>query len=117
MGSQTAYYSGLAAEKSVAEIYRRRGAIIAAERWRGKGGEIDLIAREGDEIIFIEVKRSRSHAEAAVRLSSRQIGRIFTAASEFLAGEPMGQLTESRFDVALVDAQGKVDLLENALCA
>lgn len=116
MARQTAYHAGRAAERSVAEYYRRKGAIIAAERWRGRGGEIDIIAREGDRVVFIEVKKSRSHAEAAQRLSGRQVQRIYGAASEFLAGEPKGSLTESRFDVALVDANGEIDLLENALC-
>ncbi|GGE37626.1 YraN family protein [Actibacterium pelagium] len=115
MTGQVSYRAGLAAEAIVAEHYRRRGAVIAADRWRGKGGEIDLVAREGGKVIFIEVKKSKTHAEAATHLSANQIARIFAAASEFLAGEPKGQLTETQFDVALVDGQGKIDLLENAL--
>lgn len=90
--------------------------MIVADRWRGRGGEIDLVARDGDKVIFIEVKKSKTHAEAATRLLPAQISRIFAAASEFLATEPKGQLTETQFDVALVDEQGKIDLLENALC-
>ena len=38
-------------------------------------------------------------------------------ATEFVGGEPAGQLTEMRFDVALVDGQGRIEIIENALAA
>ena len=82
---------GLAAEEAVAQLYDRSGRDIAAQRWRGTAGEIDLIARDGAEVIFIEVKQSSTHAQAAEHLTPRQMARIYAAASEFLAGEPAGQ--------------------------
>ncbi|WP_114965828.1 YraN family protein [Alkalilacustris brevis] len=111
------YHAGLAAEAAVAAHYLRAGLSVVAERWRGRGGEIDLIARDGEGLVFIEVKKSRSFAHAAERVTARQIGRIFAAASEYLAGEPAGQATEVRFDVALVNGTGEIEVLENALCA
>lgn len=109
------YHSGLAAESAVERHYARRGHDITARRWRGRGGEIDLIARQEDAVIFIEVKKSRSFARAAEALRPRQINRLFAAASEFLCGEPAGQSTNCRFDVALVDGQGRIEIIENAL--
>jgi putative endonuclease len=47
----------------------------------------------------------------------RQMARIASAAAEFLGHEPQGQLTPARFDVALVDACGSVEILENAFAA
>ncbi|MBL4916012.1 YraN family protein [Szabonella alba] len=114
---RVAFHSGHAAEQAVARHYDRQGAPIAALRWRGSAGEIDLVAREGLAVVFIEVKKAATHAEAAYRLSRRQMDRIYAAASEFLAGEPAGQMTESRFDVALVDAQGRVEIIQDAFCA
>lgn len=111
------YHAGLAAEAAVAAHYLRAGLSVVAERWRGRGGEIDLIARDGDGLVFIEVKKSRNFARAAERVTPRQIARIFAAASEFLAGEPAGQATNVRFDVALVNGTGEIEVLENALCA
>ena len=105
-----AYHAGLAAEDQVARMYDRSGRPICARRWRGAGGEIDLIARDGDEVIFIEVKKSRTHALAAEHLTPRQMARIYASASEFLAGDV-------RFDVALVDATGEIEILENAFAA
>ena len=40
--------------------------------------------------------------------------RIIAAGSEFLAGEPKGQLTEVRFDLAVVDQTGRIEIIENA---
>jgi putative endonuclease len=117
MSGTVSYHAGRVAEDSVAENYARRGFAIAQRRWRGRGGEIDLIAREGDGLVFIEVKKSRSFARAAERISRRQMERILMAASEFVAGEPRGQLTDMRFDVALVDGTGRIEILENAFAA
>ena len=114
MSGAVSYQAGRAAEDIVARHYQSSGRHVVARRWRCGAGEIDVIARDGDEVIFIEVKQSHSHAAAAQSLSPRQMGRIADAASQFLAGEPAGQLTPSRFDVALVDGQGRVELVENA---
>ncbi|MBK0327111.1 YraN family protein [Rhodobacteraceae bacterium F11138] len=109
-----AHYGGEAAEQQIARDYERRGYVVACRRWRGAGGEIDLIARNGDEIVFVEVKKSRTRQGAAERINRRQIARIQASAQEFLEGEPMGQLTPMRFDVALVDANGVFEIVENA---
>lgn len=114
MSGAVSYHGGLSAEAAVARHYARSGRPIIAQRWRGPGGEIDLIAREGEKVIFIEVKKSRTVAQAAARLSQRQIERIFASAQAFLSGEPAGQLTDMRFDVALVDGVGRIEVIENA---
>lgn len=111
---QTNYHAGLAAEDCVARVYESGGIPICARRWRGLTGEIDLIGRSGDTVIFVEVKQSRTHDLAASHLSQAQIGRIFTTVDEFLAGEPKGLLTDVRIDLALVDGQGRVEVVENA---
>jgi len=117
MSGRRSYHAGLAAESMVEAFYERSGRRICARRWRGSSGEIDLIARDGAEVIFIEVKQSRSHARAAEHLSERQMARIYGAASEFIGDEPAGQLTPVRFDVALVDGRGQIEILENAFAA
>ena len=108
---------GQSAEDAVARRYRDCGRTIAATRWRGPSGEIDLIVRDGAEVIFVEVKAAASHAEAAERLSRHQMDRICQSAAAFLAGEPAGQLTAIRFDVALVDRVGRIEIVENAFAA
>ena len=111
------YHAGYAAEDQVATHYLRHGMPVCARRWRGRSGEIDIIARDGDRVIFIEVKQSRTHDEAASHLTERQMQRIWGAGSEFLAGEPKGQMTDVQIDVALVDGMGRIEILPNAYAA
>ena len=115
MSGLVSYHRGLSAEAAVASHYERRGRMIAHRRWRGSGGEIDLVARDGAQVIFIEVKQADSHAIAAERVTERQMARIYATASEFMGAEPMGQDTDVRFDVALVDGLGRIDIIENAI--
>ncbi|MDO5646343.1 YraN family protein [Paracoccus sp. (in: a-proteobacteria)] len=114
---QRAYQSGLMAEDSVSRLYLRRGATLLASRWRGKAGEIDLIFQDGADIVFVEVKASSTHRAAAERLGRAQMDRICLAACEFCDANGFGGLASMRFDVALVDAQGRVDLIDNAFGA
>ncbi|NDW45150.1 YraN family protein [Ruegeria sp. PrR005] len=108
------HLTGDAAEARIALEYERRGCRVDHRRWRGQGGEIDLIIRADHELIFVEVKQSRNFESAAASLGSRQMIRLQEAAAEFLAAEPLGQLTPVRFDVALVDSMGRFQILENA---
>lgn len=117
MTGAVSYHAGKCAEDQVAQLYIGSGCSVVARRWRGLSGEIDVIARDGDAVIFIEVKQSSTHAQAVEHLCERQMQRICLAASEFLGGEPDGLNTSSRFDVALVDAQGRIEILQNAFAA
>ena len=111
---RTNYHAGLMAEAQIAQEYRRRGRPVIAERWRGSAGEIDLVAQDGEGLIFIEVKRARSFDCAVQRVSARQMRRVYGAASEFLGTQPKGQRTEVRFDVALVNGAGEIRIMEGA---
>lgn len=112
---RTAHLSGAAAEDRVADDFARRGLSVVARRWRGAAGEIDMICREGPVTVFVEVKSAVSFDAAAQSLLPRQIARIRAAASEFVASLPAGQDSEMRFDVALVDGIGRIEVLQNAL--
>lgn len=114
---RAAYHAGAAAEQQVARDYERRGFTIVHTRWRGPGGEVDLIARNREGVVFVEVKQSRTLARAAERLSRAQMERICANAAKYLENEPMGQLTNVRFDVGLVDRAGAVHIIENAFGA
>jgi putative endonuclease len=114
---QIADLTGRHAEERVAARYADRGGRLVTRRWRGRAGEIDLVLRLEDCLVFVEVKQARVHAAAAAALRPAQIRRLVAAAEEFAGGEPAGSLTEVRFDVALVDARGAVDVIENAFAA
>lgn len=110
-----AHATGMAAEAGVLRHYLRAGLSVVARRWRGQGGEIDLIARDADGYVFVEVKAAPTLAAAADRLSVRQMRRIAAAAEEFLCGVAGGLDNGMRFDVALVDRQGRIEVRENAI--
>ncbi|MEM6890699.1 MAG: YraN family protein [Pseudomonadota bacterium] len=109
------HHAGVAAEESVIRLYRSRGHALLAHRWRGAAGELDVVMRAGGTVVFVEVKHSKNFPGAAASLTERQIGRLLTAASEFLGSEPAGLLTDARFDLALVDGTGEIEIHENAL--
>lgn len=109
-----AYLTGAAAEDRVVQTYEARGARALQLRWRGGGAEIDLIVQEGAVVVFVEVKSGPTHDAAIARLQPAQMKRIYRAAEAYLAYQPLGQLTEVRFDVALYDYAGTVQIVENA---
>lgn len=109
-----AQLAGLAAEDSVERHYVLRGAAVLARRWRGKGGEIDMVLRDATGLVFVEVKQAPDFDRAAAALGPRQIARLCIAAQEFAGDQPDGLLSDMRFDLATVDGQGRVQVLENA---
>ena len=117
MTGQTGYYAGLAAEEAVERHYAAAGHATLARRWRGRGGEVDLIAERDGQTVFVEVKKSGSFGAAAARLSARQIARLQAAAEEFLGTRPGGLDSDMRFDVACVDSTGRIEVIENAIWA
>lgn len=117
MNGSTSYHAGAAAEEQVSRLYGRSGHAIVGRRWRGRGGEIDVIAQRGGDTVFIEVKKSDTHASAAAQLRPGQIRRLFDCAAEYMGTLPEGMNASVRFDVALVDAAGRIEVIENALTA
>ncbi len=114
IAGSVSFHAGQAAELQVAADYERRGFRVMHHRWRGVGGEIDLIARHDNGLVFVEVKKSASFDLAAARISRKQTERILASAAQYLENEPDGQLTNVRFDAALVDGSGAVQIIENA---
>lgn len=114
MSGATSYHAGFAAEEQVARTYERRGYQTQAKRWRGAGGEIDLILSNAKGYVFVEVKKSKDFTHAVERITARQMARIQNSASEFLGQLATGQDTNARIDVALVNASGEIQIIENA---
>ena len=115
LAGQRGHVTGLAAEAQVLRHYLKQGVKVVAQRWRGQGGEIDIIARDEQGFVFVEVKASRDITTAAGRLTRRQMQRLMVAAEEFLTTVSGGLGNHLRFDVALVDRQGRLEIIENAL--
>ena len=106
--------AGRSAEDAIGRRYETMGASVRDRRWRSEAGEIDLIVRDGPQLVFVEVKKSRSHAIALARLSDRQMQRIYRAGACYLADKGADMDTHIRFHVALVDSTGAIEILQNA---
>lgn len=102
---------------AVLKGYLDHGYRLLIRRWRGPYGEIDLIFEQAGEVIFVEVKSSKTHARAAASLSARQTARLVKSAEHCLGHFRLGANTPMRFDVALVDGTGRIDVIQNALGA
>ena len=102
--------AGAAAEETVLRHYSEQGLHCIAQRWRGSGGELDIVFRDGAALRVVEVKSSRSWARAAVQLTPAQLRRITLTIHEFLDLMPRGALTDVQVDLALVDHYGAVQI-------
>ena len=99
---QRAHRLGHAAEWRVVWRLRLAGYSILARRYKTKLGEIDIVARRGDLLAFVEVKARADAETAADALGGRQFGRVSRAASLFVARHPGHAACSLRFDAVLV---------------
>jgi putative endonuclease len=104
---------GEEAEERARDFLRQQGYEIIAERYRWRGGEIDLIAREGKTLVFIEVK-SRAYEsfglpEEAVNFTKKR--KILLTAEHYLARHPSALAV--RFDVVAL-SKGQLRLYKDA---
>jgi len=81
---------------------RLKGFRVLATRWRAKVGEIDLVCRRGDLVIFVEVKRRATLAAAAEALTAGGRERVARAAAHYLARHPDLAGCDLRFDAVLL---------------
>lgn len=99
---QEAFRLGVAAEDEAAAIFAAQGFRIVAQRWRSGAGEVDLVVRRGDLLVFVEVKARARLDTAAESVTARQRARIVAAAEAWLAGHPEDASRDVRFDAVLV---------------
>ena len=98
-GSRKAERFGRRAEIAAAVYLALKGYRILARRFRSPAGEIDLIARRGRLVVYVEVK-ARSGDAAEIR--ARQRRRIRRAAEHFLKLRPDLASCDQRFDAILI---------------
>jgi putative endonuclease len=92
---------GRQAERLCAWLLRLKGWKILARRVRTPLGEVDLIARRGTIVAFIEVKARASTAELDFAIDERRLARV-AAAAELLMPDYLGPGDDMRIDVMLL---------------
>ncbi len=108
---------GARGEAEAAAFLEARGWTVLARNFRTRRGEIDLIARSGDEVAFVEVKswRSVSREELGRSIGPRKQARIARAARQFLSRRPELAGARLRFDVIFLGGEeGGIDHIPGA---
>ncbi len=100
--------AGRDAELLVCAHIERQGMRVAARNFRRRGGEIDIVARDGDTLVFVEVRFREegdfgAPEETVTPLKRR---RIVAAARAYLSTISPTTWKEARFDVAAVEGSG-----------
>ena len=97
-----AFRVGISAESRAAAFLIAKGFRILARRWRSPAGEIDIVARRRNLLVFVEVKARATLDDAAYSVTDRQKLRIAGAAALWLAANPDESNRDMRFDAMLV---------------
>ncbi len=99
----TAGRTGRQAEDYCALHLQRAGLRVLARNWRCRLGEIDLIAQEGETLVFVEVRfrRGQRYGGARESIGARKRTRLLAAARAYLSGR---REVCCRFDAMLLDS-------------
>ncbi len=91
-------------EEKAASFLQQQGYVILEKNYRDRFGEVDIVAREGRYLVFVEVKYRKDtdsgYPEEAV--SARKQGRIRHTASWYLYSHGCAEETPCRFDVVSI---------------
>jgi putative endonuclease len=98
---------GARAEARAAALLESAGLTILARNFRGRVGEIDLVAQDGAALVIVEVRarRHRSHGGAAASVNFIKRARLVRAANLLLAAHPDWRRMPVRFDVVAFDGE------------
>jgi len=107
---------GRAGEQAALRYLRRQGLALVEANYTCKGGEIDLVMRDGDSLVFIEVRQRADgrHGGAAASITPAKIRRLLRAAQVYLQRFPA--LPPCRFDVVAIDGD-RLEWIRDAIQA
>ena len=111
--------NGAQAEDIALRYLEARGLKLIDRNVRARGGELDLVMRDAESLVIVEV-RKRSHpgfGSAAESIDARKRARIVLAARALLAQRPDLARLPARFDVVTLDAGDRVDWIQAAFDA
>jgi putative endonuclease len=96
---------GKSGENLAASELEARGYAIVARRYRTEHGEIDIIARDGETMVFVEVRRKSSDecGTAAESVTPAKQSRVIRMAVEYLWLHGLYDRCPVRFDVVAID--------------
>jgi len=107
---------GAAGEDQACAALMEAGLVPVARNVRYRSGEIDLIMRDGRTLVFVEVRwrAGSSHGGALASIDARKQARVSRAAQTFLLQIYGNRPPPCRFDVVVMDGQGRLEWLRAA---
>ena len=114
---QTNYARGVEAEERAAQYLEKQKYEIIVRRYKTKFGEVDIIARKGNVLCFVEVKMRQTIEEALESVTYRTRGRIEQSALYFISQHPEYLEYDMRFDVLTITKPFQITHLDNAWVA
>ena len=111
-------FSGKTAEFIALQYLRLKGYHLIEHNYvTGKGtgaGEVDIIVRNQDTLVFVEVKKRKTIEKAAYAITPKQMHRVRRGAEAFLSHHNEYSSFNIRFDAVLVESMLKIQHIENA---
>ncbi len=104
-------------EQIAAEYVKQKGYRVLEQNYRIRQGEIDLIAQDGDTLVFFEVKTWRTFGTDQIHYSIDRMkqGKILSIAKVYLQKHPEYDGSPVRFDVILIQGDaGKIEHYSHA---
>lgn len=97
--------SGAAFEQRARTALEQAGLQLLARNYLTRRGELDLVMRDGDTIVFVEVRyrRSAGHGNASASVTAHKRERLILAARQWLGAHPQHAQRPCRFDVVSYD--------------
>jgi putative endonuclease len=91
-------------QRACAEL-ERAGLTLLARNYHCRHGELDLVMRHRDTVVFIEVRyrRSAGHGDALTSITPSKRAKLIVAAQSWLAAHPQQSRQPCRFDVVSYD--------------
>lgn len=104
----TARRTGDHAETAALEQLRAAGLTLIARNYAARGGELDLVMRDGATLVFVEVRfrADGGHGDGLDSVSPTKQRRLIAAARQYLADNSKYARYATRFDVVALGAGG-----------
>lgn len=96
---------GRSAEDTALSWLTARGLELMERNYRCPPGELDLVMRDGETVVFVEVRyrRNRAYGGAVESIDARKRARIARAAASWLQRRTCGRQPPCRFDVVVIE--------------
>lgn len=106
---------GASAEQQALLYLRQQGLQPVCSNFRCKFGELDLVMREGDSLVIVEVRyrQSEQFGGALASVTRPKQGRIIAATQHYVIINRLERLA-IRFDVVAIGGDGRIDWIKNA---